>query len=126
MFLGIVDWTEMLQENIDKLMMLNKRRKMIPLITSEIALCQYVYDLVLSVNICDLDFCVHYWTSSFDNHFDDSFVVFKNVHLNFELREFCASDNVIHIRQFIKFSVTAYFQFGVGISRTGTSSAYKA
>ena len=56
MFLGVVDWTEMLQENIDKLMMLNKRRKMIPLITSEIALCQYVYDLVLSVNICDLDF----------------------------------------------------------------------
>ena len=64
--------------------------------------------------------------SSFDNHFDDSFVVFKNAHLNFELREFCACDNVIHIRQFINFSVTAYFQFGVGISRTGTSSAYKA
>ena len=30
-------------------------QKMIPLITCEISLCQYVCELVLGVNVCDLD-----------------------------------------------------------------------
>ena len=38
--------------------MLNKHKKMIPFITCEISLGQYVCELVLGVNVFDLDFGV--------------------------------------------------------------------
>ena len=57
----------------------------------------------------------HRKTSAIYDNFHHSLIVFKIVQLSFELREFCACDNVIHIRQFIKFSVTVCFRFGVGV-----------
>ena len=38
-----------------KWLMLNKHKKMVPFITCEISLCQYVCELVLGVNVFDLD-----------------------------------------------------------------------
>ena len=72
--------------------------KIIPLITCEIALCQYVCELVVGVNIFDLDFGVqvdsikqpitrntvglgyvsHCWTSALDDHLYHGFIVLKN------------------------------------------------
>ena len=71
---------------------------MVPLITSESAFGQNVSKLVSGVDVCDLDLRVwidlvkqpikrnsagsgyvsHRWTSAFDDHLDDRFVVFKN------------------------------------------------
>ena len=82
-----------------KWLMLKKTQKMIPFITCEISLCQYVCELVLGVNVFDLDLGVeidsikqpiksnsvgsgnmsHCWTSAFHNHFDYSLIVFKDV-----------------------------------------------
>ena len=101
-------------------------KKIVPLIT-----CQ----ITLGVNMSDLDFGVqidpvkqpiqrksvgsgymsHCWTSAFVDHFNHGFVVFTNVQLIFELRRFCACDNVLHIRQFINFSVSVSFRIGVGL-----------
>ena len=73
---------------------------MIPFITCEISLGQYVCELVLGVNVFDLDLGVqidsikqpiksnsvgsgkmsHCWTSAFHNHFDHCLVVFKHTH----------------------------------------------
>ena len=92
-------------------------KKTVPLVTREISLCQYVCELVLGVNVFDLDLGVqidsvehpikrnsvgsghvsHCWTSSFDNHLDDSFVVFKNVQLRLALRRMCVGGYVINI-----------------------------
>ena len=54
-------------------------------------------------------------TSAICDHLDHCFVVFKNVQLSSEVKSFCACDNVIHIRQFLNFSVTASFRFGVSV-----------
>ena len=74
-------------------------QKMIPFITCEISLCQYVCELVLRVNIFDLDFRVqsasieqpiksnpvgsgnmsHCRASSFYDHLDHCFVVSKDI-----------------------------------------------
>ena len=74
-------------------------QKMIPFITFEISLCQYVCELVLSVNIFDLNLGVqidsikqtiksnsvgsgktsHCRASSIYDHLDHCFVVFKDV-----------------------------------------------
>ena len=62
-----------------------------------------------------LDTCLTVRLLPFSDHFDHSFIVFKNVQLSFELRGFCACDNVIHSRQFINFSVTVSFRCGVGV-----------
>ena len=94
-------------------------QKMIPFITCKISICQYVCELVLGVNMFDVDLWVqidsveqpikrnsvgsghmsHCWTSSFDNHLDDSFVVFKNEQLRLDLGRMCFGGFVIHIRQ---------------------------
>ena len=70
---------------------------------------QHVCELVFGVNICDLDFWVrvdsvkqpikrnsvgsghvfHCWTSSFDDHLDHCFVIFKNAQLRLALRRMC-------------------------------------
>ena len=80
--------------------------KMIPFITCEISLCQYVSELVFGVNVFDLDFGVqidsikqpikgnsvgsgnmsHCRTSSFYDHLDHCFVVFKDVQQSFLTR----------------------------------------
>ena len=82
-------------------------QKMIPFITCEISLCQYVCELVLGVNVFDLDFGVHIDSieqpiksnsvgpgnmshckaSSFNDHLDHYFVVFKDIQHKASLRE---------------------------------------
>ena len=74
-------------------------QKMIPFITCEISLGQYVCELVFGVNVFDMDLGVqidsiklpiksnsvgsgdmsHCWTSALDNHFNYSFIVFKHI-----------------------------------------------
>ena len=78
-------------------------QKMIPFITCEISLCQYVCELVLGVNEFNLDLGVqidsikqpikrnsvspgnmsHCGTSSFYDHLDHCFVVFKDIQHSF-------------------------------------------
>ena len=84
-------------------------KKMVPLVTRETLFRLSVSKLVFGVHIFDFDlrFLVnsveqpikrnsvvsghvsHCWTSSFDNHFDDSFVVFRNVQLRLAFRRMC-------------------------------------
>ena len=74
-------------------------QQMIPFVTCEISLCQYVCELVFVVNVFDLDFRVqidsiekpikrnyvgpgnmsHCGTPSFDNHLNHCFVVLKHI-----------------------------------------------
>ena len=81
-------------------------QKMIPFITCEISLGQYVCELVLGVNMFDLDLGVqidstkqpinnnsvgsgnmsHCGTSSLYNHLDHCFVVFKHIQQSFLMR----------------------------------------
>ena len=81
-------------------------QKMIPIITCEISLGQYVCELVFGVNVSDLDFGVqidsieqpiksnsvgsgnmsHCRTSSSHNHLDHCFVVFKHIQQSFLTR----------------------------------------
>ena len=48
----------------------------------------------------------HRWTSSIDSHFDDSFIVFKNVQLRLTLRRVCVSVCVINVRPLINLSLS--------------------
>ena len=81
-------------------------QKMIPFITGEISLCQYVCELVLGVNVFDLDLRVqfdstkqpmksnsvgsgnmsHCRASSLHDHLDHCFVVFKDMQQSFLTR----------------------------------------
>ena len=81
-------------------------QKMIPFITCEISLCQYVCELVFGVNVFDLDFGVqidwieqpiksnsvgsgnmsHCRASSLYDHLDHRFVVFKHIQQSFLMR----------------------------------------
>ena len=81
-----------------KRLMLN-RQKIVPFVTCEITLGQYVCELVFGVNVFDLDFGVqinsieqpiksnsvgsgnvsHCRTSSFNDHFDHCFIVFEHI-----------------------------------------------
>ena len=109
-------------------------KKISPFITREATCGQHVCELVFGVNMFDLDFwdhidsvkqpikcnsvgsrhVSHRRTSAFD-HFDHCFIVFKKVKLGFEVRRFCACDNVVHLGQVINFSVAVYLRFGVGV-----------
>ena len=100
---------------------IEQMKKIIPFITCEITLCQYVCESVFGVNVFDLDLGVqidsikqsiksnsvcfghvsHCWTSSFDNHLDDSFVVFKNVQSRLTLRRMCVGGYVIQVSQLL-------------------------
>ena len=82
-------------------------QKVIPFITCEISLCQYVCELVLGVNVFDLDFGFQIdsieqpiksnsvgpgkmsqcETSSLENHLDHCFVVFKHIQQSFLMRK---------------------------------------
>ena len=106
---------------------------MIPFITCEIALCQYVSELVFGVNIFDLDFGVqvdpvkqpiksdsvtsrhmsHRGSSCFNYHLDHGFVVLIDVQLRFILRRTCDGRCAIHFVQLINrlFSID---KFGLG------------
>ena len=88
---------------------------MIPVITRETSFGWHVSKL--GVNIFDLDFWLqvnsveqpincdtvgcgqmsHCWTSSFDNHLDESFVVFEYEQLRLTLRKVCVCVYVVHI-----------------------------
>ena len=81
-------------------------QKMIPFITCEISLGQYVCELVFGVNVFDLDFGVqmdsigspiksnsvgsgntsHCRASSLSHHLDHCFVVFKDIQQSFLMR----------------------------------------
>ena len=81
-------------------------QKMIPFVTCEISLCQYVCELVLGVNVFDLDLGVqidslkqpiksnsvcsgnmsHCKASSLYEHLDHCFVVFKDIQQSFLTR----------------------------------------
>ena len=81
-------------------------QQMIPFIACEIPFGQDVCELVFGVDVFDLDFGVqitsieqpvksnsmgsgdvsHCWTSAFDNHFDYSFIVLKNIQQSFLAR----------------------------------------
>ena len=81
-------------------------QKMIPFITCEISLRQYVCELVLGVNVFDLDLgfqidsikqpiksksvgsgnMSHWWASSLNDHLDHCFVVFKDFQESFRMR----------------------------------------
>ena len=85
---------------------IEQAQQMIPLITREISLCQYVSELFFGVNLFDLDFWVqinsikqpfksnsaspgnmsHCWTPSFNDHFDHCFIVFKHIQQSFSTR----------------------------------------
>ena len=43
----------------------------------------------------------HRRTSSFNNHFDHGFVIFKDVQLRFVVRRMCVGGHVIHLTQLI-------------------------
>ena len=89
-----------------KWLMLNKHKKMVPLITCEISLCQSVCELVFGANVFDLDLGVqidsikqpiksnsvgsgnmsHCRTPSFNDHLDHCFVVLKDIQQSFLTR----------------------------------------
>ena len=109
--------------------------KMMPCITGEIAFRQHVSKLVFGVNIFDVDLLIqidsvkqpiqrdsvgsglvsHRRTSALNDHFGESVIFFKNVQLVFEVRRFCACDNVFHIEQLTNFTVAVYFCFSLGV-----------
>ena len=92
-------------------------QKMIPCITCEISLGQYVCELVLGVNVFDLDLGVQvdsieqpiksnsvgsgnmslYRTSSLYDHLDHCFVVFEDIQESFLTRRVHVSGNTINI-----------------------------
>ena len=106
-----------------KWQMLNKHKKMVPLITCEISLCQCVCELVFGVNVFDMDLGVqvnsveqpvksysvgsgnmsHCRASSFYDNLDHCFVVFKDVQHGFLTRRIRVWGNKINIIQIIIF-----------------------
>ena len=74
-------------------------KKIVPFVTCEVSICQFVCELISGINILDLDLCVqvdsvkqpmksssvgsgymsHCWTSAFDDHFNHGFVILKHV-----------------------------------------------
>ena len=94
--------------------------KIVPLITCETALRQYVSELVFGVNIFDLDcgvqvdpvkqpvkrnsvgsrYVSHCWTRALDDHLDHCFIIFKNVEPRTRLRRLHVSENIIEVASF--------------------------
>ena len=74
--------------------------------------CQHIWfgfrrsKMTLSNNQSDATLWVLDWTSSIDDHFDHSLLVFGHRHLRFTLRRTCDCANVIQIWQLINISVT--------------------
>ena len=102
-----------------------QRQKMVPFITCEISLGQYLCELVLGVNVFDLDmglqinsvkqptksnsvgsgYVSHRWTSVLDDHVDHCFVVFKDIQQSFLMRRLDVWVNNINIIQIIDHSL---------------------
>ena len=114
-----------LQENIEKLIMLNKRTRwfhssrvkcaLVSMSASWFLVSTYLIwifgsELILSNNQSSATLWVLFrcWTSSFDNHLDDSFVVFKNVQLRLAFRRMCVGGYVIHICQLLNISLSPF------------------
>ena len=109
---GTANWAE----NAD----IEQTEKIVPFITSEIALCQYVCELVCGVNIFDLDLGVQIhcvkkpimrnsvssgyvslcWTSTLDDHLDHCFTIFKNVEHRTKLRRLHVWRSIIDVAWF--------------------------
>ena len=91
---------------------------MVPFVTRETFLYLiwiFCSKKILSNNLSNatlwvLDTC-DCWTSSFDNHLDDRFIVFKNVQLSLTLRRVCVGGYVIHITSRFLFSIGAVHKF---------------
>ena len=98
---------------------------MVPFFTGEVAFGQQVRLLVFGVNVFDLDLLLqvdsvkqpikrdfvhsghmsHRRTSTFNDHLDHCFVVFKDVQLSLALRRIFVCGDVVHMRQIINISV---------------------
>ena len=131
-----------LQENIEKFTMLNKRRRWFHSSRVKLPSVSMSASWFLVSNL-DLWFQVdsveqpskrnsvgsghvsHCWTSSFDYHLDDSFVVFKNVQLRRALRRMCVCGYVVQIWHLIIISIVPFsWCLGLGfIARMISSSA---
>ena len=103
-----------LQENIEKLIMLNTGRRWFHWSREKTSFGKnvgwLVFDLDLGFQIDSVEQPIrrnsvgswhvsHGWTSSFDDHLDHSFVVFKNAQLRLALRRMCVGGYIIHIWQ---------------------------
>ena len=107
-------------------MIMNRRRKVVPLITDESLFRQHVRELVFGVNtfgpglwesklilsndqssatLWVLDTCLIVGPSAFDDHFDRCFVIFKDVQLRLALRRMCVCGYMIHITQLPSFDI---------------------
>ena len=105
------------QENIGKFTMSNKRRRWfhssrvkLPLVNMSASWFLDIFDLdswlqvdpvkqPITCNSVDSWHVSHCWTSAFDNHLDNCFVIFKNVQLRLALRRMCVRWNVIQMWQ---------------------------
>ena len=105
----IIDGTDMVD--------VEQAQKMIPFITCEVSLCQYVCELVFGVNVFDLDLGIqidsvkqtiknnsvgsgnmtHCLTSSLYDHLDHCLVVFKHIQQSFLTRRIDVWGNEINI-----------------------------
>ena len=113
---------------------IEQKNKIVPFVACEIFFSQHVCELVFVSMSPSLNFRIKIslfkqpikrnsvdsghvsprWTSSFDNHFDDSFIVFKNVQLRLTLRRMCVGGYVIHIRQLFNLFLS-FFSWCLGL-----------
>ena len=142
--LDVLSWAllDMTQENIEKFMMFNKRRRWshssrvkLPLVilsaswflVSTFLIWILGSKLILSNNessanlwsatLWVLGHVSHRWTSALNDHFDHCFVVFKDVQLRLALIRICVCGDVVHMRQMINISIPLLFGFGFVILR---------
>ena len=110
-FLRVLLERKWLQENIERLMMLNNRRGLFRsawvnlsfvnmsaswFMVSTYLIC-FVEVQIVSVKQPNLAQLCKYGTSAFHDHLDHCFIVFKNAKLGFEMRKLCACDKVVHL-----------------------------
>ena len=104
---------------------------MIPFITCEVSLCQYVCELVLGASVIDLDLGVqidsvrqpiksnsvgsgnmsHCWASSLVNHLDDCFVVFKDAQQSLLMRRRLMEHNQCYSTRWSSLEIFDFFQY---------------
>ena len=101
-----------LRGNIEKFMMLNRRRRLHQRVISQ-QVCElffgaYIFNVDLWVHVLSVEQPIerdsvgsgnvfYHWTSSFDDHLDHCLIVFKYVQLCLTLRRICVCDHVIEI-----------------------------
>ena len=121
----LLNW---LQENIEKRIIWNKRRRWSHSSRVKFSLVNMSASCFFGVHIFDLDLWFwidsvekpmksnfvgsghlsHCWTSSFYDHLDDCFVVFKNLPLRLAFRRMCVCGYEVHIWQLINIKVALF------------------